>query len=176
MTLAYQYAAYGGSIALSVIVPLFSGIVGGVLVMLIQNHLRNKREQRNREEELRGLIRIVDFEMAQNENLLQEALTVDTVTAAGAQYNPILELRNLETRDWDNAKVRLARLALGEHFHSLNTYYRVTQDLSAEAQRIYNQSIFHMGPMAGAQEHAEECRAASDAAREQSQRVLETPS
>ena len=40
----------------SLIVPLFSGFVGGLIVMLIQDHLKNKEEERNRLQELKRLV------------------------------------------------------------------------------------------------------------------------
>lgn len=110
--------------------------------------------------------------MAENGNLLQEALAVDTLSTAGAQFNPILGLRSLQTGDWDNTKVRLAGLADGEHFQSLDAHYRRARDLRALVQRLYEQSTFHAGPMGHAQEQAEQCKAASDAARRESREIL----
>lgn len=171
---AFQLSLIEGSTASSVVVPLFSGFVGGLVVMLIQNHLRNKKEEKDKRQELKGLIRIVDAEIAENGDLLQKALAVDTASAAGAQLNPILDLRNLQTRDWDNTKVVLARLADEDHFRSLDTLYRRTHDLSTLVQRLYNQSTFHAGPIEYAQDQAKHCREASDLAREKSRKILET--
>jgi hypothetical protein len=158
---------------LGLIVPLFSGFVGGLVVLYVQTRERNKKEEKERNQELKSLIRIVDLEIAENDDLLRKALTVDTLSAAGAQFNPILELRNLQTRDWDDTKVRLARLADGEHFKDLDAYYRKARDLSALVQRLYNQSTFHAGPMSHAQEQTQQCKAASDAARRESRDVLD---
>ena len=109
---------------LSLFIPLFSGFVGGLVVLYIQTRQRNQKDEKERRRELKGLLRIVDLEMAKNDDLLQAALAVDTLNAAGAQLNPILELRTLQITDWNNTKVILARLADGDRFQNLDTYYR----------------------------------------------------
>ncbi len=115
---------------LSLFIPLFSGFVGGLVVLYIQTRQRNQKDEKERRRELKGLLRIVDLEMAKNDDLLQAALAVDTLNAAGAQLNPILELRTLQITDWNNTKVILARLADGDRFQNLDTYYRRVRDLS----------------------------------------------
>lgn len=157
---------------IGLIVPLFSGFVGGLVVLYLQTRQRSKKEEKERNQELKSLIRIVYLEMAENGNLLQEALAVDTSNAAGARFDPIIGLRNLQTGDWDYTKVRLAGLADGEHFQSLDTYYRKARDLRALVQRLYNQSTFNAGHMERAQEQAGQCKAASDAARRESRETL----
>ena len=57
--------------------------------------------------------------MAENDDLLQQALAVNPLTATGAQATPILNLRYLQNADWDISKVRLARLADRQHFEDL---------------------------------------------------------
>jgi hypothetical protein len=99
---------------------------------------------------------------------------VDTLNAAGAQLNLILELRTLQITDWNNTKVILARLADGDRFQNLDTYYRRVRDLSTSVLRLYNQSTFHAGPMGQAQELAEQSKTASDAARRESQEILDS--
>jgi len=89
----------GSGSAQSVIVPLFSGFVGGLIVMYIQNHLKSKEEERNRQEELKGLVRIVDVEMSRNDDLLQRALAVEVTALSGGGRAPVLALNGLDTDD-----------------------------------------------------------------------------
>lgn len=162
----------GGSPTLNLVVPLFSGLVGGLLVLYIQTRLKNKENERHRQEELKGLTRIVDAEMLRNEDLLRRALTVDLATSSGAGRAPILALNDLETADWDITKVRLARLANGEHFTKLEVYYEKARNLAVKAQRLRDQSTVNQGQLTGAQESTEKCKAASDKARQVSSSLL----
>jgi hypothetical protein len=159
---------------LGLVGSLFSGLVGGLIVLLVQTRQRNNREKEERQQELKGLLRIVDQEMSRNDDLLQEALAVDARTASGAEVTPLWEVRNLESRDWDNAKVRLARLADPEHFKNLDTYYRKARELAEFVQRLYSQSNISGNPKIRAYELTEQCKAASDAARQESRRIFTT--
>jgi hypothetical protein len=158
----------------SLIVPLFSGFVGGLIVMLIQNHLKNKEEERNRQQELKGLIRLVDAEMSRNEDLLKQALAVDVATSSGAGRSPILALNGLEGADWDRTKVRLARLADGEYFNKLDAYYIKARDLAQYAQRLRDQATVNQSQLMEVQNVAEKVKAASDEARQESSKRLQT--
>lgn len=161
-----------GSTTLNLIISLFSGFVGGLVVMLIQNHLRNKKDKESKKEELRGLIRIVDAEMSRNEGLLREAQSVDLSAATGAGRAPILTLNGLEAADWDNTKVELARLLDGGHFASLGAYYEEVRDLSAHVQRLINVSNFPTQALREVQGMAEQCKAISDEIRRELSIVL----
>ncbi len=152
---------------LGLIVPLFSGFVGGLVVLYIQNHLRNKKEEKERDQELKGLLRVLDAEMARNEELLHKAVAVD-LSPSGGDRTPIIALRDLELADWDRTKVRLARLTDGEHFTALDKYYRKVRETSEKAA-----SATVPGNYPQVQSLARECKAASDEARPTSRKLLQ---
>jgi hypothetical protein len=159
-----------GSSGVTLFLPLFSGFVGGLIVLGIQTYLTNKREENERELELKGLIRIIDPEMAKNEDLLQKALEVDVSTASGPAVRPLINLRNMGVADWDRSKVRLARFADGGHFDNLDDYYRKVQELLAYMEGI---TSFTTGTVTEVQRLAQACKAISDVARQESRSVLD---
>ena len=140
--------------------------------MLIQNTLRNRKERRDKEEELKGLIRIVETEMSSNEAMLEKALEVDLKVASGAGRSPLMDLRDLGVADWDRSKVRLAQLADGAYFAQLSDYYKTTIDTLARAQQVAASNSFNTNQAESVQNLACACKRASDAARATSRTVL----
>ena len=139
------------------------------MVLYIQTKLRNKREDDDRKAELTGLIRIIDPEMAKNEDLLQKALDVDAAIASGQAVRPFLDLRTLEVTDWDKSKVRLAHLANGEHFKDLDDYYRNVRNLLAYMAKVTTLNIEIKREI---QRKVQKCKGSSDEARQKSQNLL----
>jgi hypothetical protein len=92
----------------------------GLLSAVITYVLREYEQVRQRRRELRGLLRLIAGEIARNINTLK-----------GYEKAPQAIARSLETilntRDWDENRVRLAQLMKsGERFDKLFTYYHVT--------------------------------------------------
>lgn len=142
---------------------LFSGFVGGLIVLSIQTYLTNRREKNERKRELKGLFRIVDLEMENNEPLLQQVLEVDVNIASGSELRPFLNLRSIEFKDWNDTKGRIARLAEEEHFRNLYSYYRKAEKLHDRVDNL--SSSFAAGHTKQIQELTRECKELSDAAR-----------
>jgi hypothetical protein len=145
--------------------------------MLIQNFLRNQKEQRDKEEELKGLLRIVDTEMSSNEAMLKEALAVDLKTVSGAGRSPLMALRELGVADWDRTKVRLAQLDSAVHdsaihFQQLSNYYKSAKDTVDRAQQVAARSNFNTSQAESVQNLARACKQASDTARATSRALL----
>ncbi len=140
--------------------------------MLVQNHLRNRKEHSDREDELRGLLRLVDVEMSDNEDILQAAIAVNLTEASGAQVTPIVALRDLEAADWDRTKVRLARLADADHFAKLHEYYKGVTETSMRVHQIASRSDFSNRQLGQAQALAQDCKTVGDVARSRSKAVL----
>lgn len=170
--LAFLYSGTANSpdYSMSILASLFSGAVGGLVIMLIQNFLRNRKEQRDKEEELKGLIRIVETEMSSNEAMLEEALGVDLKTVSGAGRSPLIALRELGVADWDQTKVRLAQLASAAHFAQLSDYYKCAKDTLESAHRIT--ASFTTPQAESVQNLARACKQASDTARATSRALL----
>jgi len=140
--------------------------------MLVQNYLRNRKEANDREEEHRGLLRIVDVEMSSNDQILSAAIAVNLKEASGAQIQSILDLRDLEAVGWDRTKIDLARMADENHFTKLHEYYWLVIKTSARVQQLASSGDLSNRRLRPAQALAQGCKTAGDAASLRSKALL----
>jgi hypothetical protein len=108
---------------MSLVIPLFSGIVGAFLVFC----LGVLRERWRREQELEGLLRLVDKEIQHNELSGLPELAVKS----GADFDAREPARALRIDTWQQARAKIAELLLNrERFSTLADYYLNVQTLN----------------------------------------------
>ena len=123
----------------------------GAFVGALVAHLLHERAEGKREEsELRGLLRLIAFEVTHNDQVLGDLRKLDKEEASFTKE----AIDNLRTDAWEDARVRLAQLLPAGEFNHLCAYYiRVSRIIYAvhtrreveDAPRLYDTWVFSRG-------------------------------
>jgi hypothetical protein len=113
--------------------------LGAFVGALIAHTLRERAENKREQSELRGLLRLIAFEVTHNDQVLNDLVNkTSRVTEA---------VDDLRTDAWEDTRVRLAQLLPAGEFNPLCAYYiRVSRLIYAvrthreveDAPRLYN--------------------------------------
>ena len=104
----------------NVVIPLFSGLLGALLVFCL-GVLKDACRQVS---ELKGLLRLIDAEMGLNE------IGLDKLSSNGFEAWATEAGRPLELQVWKEARVRLAQLLTSSKFRDLVAYYSKVEELN----------------------------------------------
>jgi hypothetical protein len=93
--------------------------LGAFVGALVAHTLRERAENKREESELRGLLRLIAFEVTHNDQVMMDLRKVDQKETALVKE----AIDNLRTDAWKDTRVRLAQLLPAGEFNHLCGYY-----------------------------------------------------